>query len=333
MVSVRATAGALLLTAASGDVLYLRVGRGLEGRLFPATTGTAANRPVRLSWEPGEPGVAARAVLGDAPVIGRVGVDGVTLAADEPAASTVLATPLRSGGRVTGVLVLYDRGDGQPFDDRDLQIVDSFTSQAVTAVDNVLLHQEAQRLSITDGLTGLWNYRYAIIALTREVERATRFQRPLTVLMLDLDRFKRVNDRFGHQRGDAVLLEVANRVRTVVREVDILARYGGEELILVAPETDLGGAETLATKVRDAIRSTPFGAAGEVPLQMTTSIGIAVYPLHGDSARDLLRAADSALYAAKAAGRDCWRVAPPPRRGPAVAGRLPEPDAPVPSTR
>jgi diguanylate cyclase (GGDEF)-like protein len=239
---------------------------------------------------------------------GAVGPE-LAVAADEPRGKHVLALPLRSGGRVTGVLALYDRSDGQAFDERDVQIVDSFVGQAVTAVDNVLLHQEAQRLSITDGLTGLWNYRYVVLALAREVERATRFDRPLAVLMLDLDRFKRVNDRFGHQRGDAVLLEVANRVRTVVREVDILARYGGEELILVLPETDLAGAEFLAGRVRDAIRSKPVGGPGEEPLTMTASVGVAVYPQHGGSAREILRAADGALYAAKAAGRDCWRVA------------------------
>jgi two-component system cell cycle response regulator len=335
MVSVRATAGALMLTAASGDVLYLRIGRGLDGRLPSLEPGsTEANRPVRLGWTEGAPGVAARVAVADTAVHGRVGEDGLVTAADEPTAATVLATPLRSGGRVTGVLTLYDRADGQPFDERDLQIVDSFTSQAVTAVDNVLLHQEAQRLSITDGLTGLWNYRYAIIALAREVERATRFHRPLAVLMLDLDRFKRVNDRYGHQRGDAVLLEVADRVRTVVREVDILARYGGEELILVAPETDVAGAETLAAKVREAIRSTPVGQPGEEPVTMTTSVGIAVYPHHGDSARGLLRAADSALYAAKAAGRDCWRIAASPSAAAAqTSGVLPSVDPAVPSAR
>ncbi|HEY5335217.1 MAG TPA: diguanylate cyclase, partial [Mycobacteriales bacterium] len=310
MVSVRATAGALLLTSASGQTLYLRVGRGLDGRLRVVPAGSAeTNRPVRLFWQRGMPGVAARVAITGEALRGEVGAEALVLAPDEPQGKTVLALPLRSGGRVTGVLALYDRADGQPFDDRDVRIVDSFVAQAVVAVDNVLLHQEAQRLSITDGLTGLWNYRYAILALAREVERAARFGRPLAVLMLDLDRFKRVNDRYGHQRGDAVLIEVANRVRSVVREVDILARYGGEELILVLPETDRAGAVFLAGRIRDALRSKPMGEPGEEELVMTTSVGVAVFPQHGESARVLLRAADSALYAAKAAGRDRCRIA------------------------
>ncbi len=304
MVAVRATGGALLLTAASGELLYLRAARGLDGRL-PDDGRAELNRPVSTAGD----GVVARVARTGEPVFGTVGADGVITAADEPTARTVLATALRSGGRVTGVLALYDRGDGQPYDERDVRIVESFTGQAVAAVDNVLLHQEAQRLSITDGLTGLWNYRYAIVALAREVERASRFDRPLAVLMLDLDRFKRVNDRYGHQRGDAVLIEVAERVRTVVREVDILARYGGEELILIAPETDAAGAETLASKVRDVVRAHPVGGPDEEPVLMTTSVGVAVQPLHGDTARTLLRAADAALYEAKAAGRDRWQLA------------------------
>ncbi|MGH3745646.1 MAG: diguanylate cyclase, partial [Mycobacteriales bacterium] len=284
MVSVRATAGALLLTSASGQTLYLRVGRGLDGRLRAAPAGSGqAGRPVRLFWQRGMPGVAARVAITGEALRGTIAPNALVLAPDEPQGTTVLALPLRSGGRVTGVLSLYDRADGLPFDDRDVRIVDSFVAQAVTAVDNVLLHQEAQRLSITDGLTGLWNYRYAILALAREVERAARFSRPLAVLMLDLDRFKRVNDRYGHQRGDAVLVEVAGRVRSVVREVDILARYGGEELILVLPESALDGAVVLADRIRDAIRNRPMGAPGEEELLMTTSIGVAVFPQHGES--------------------------------------------------
>jgi two-component system cell cycle response regulator len=326
MVAVRATGGALLLTAASGELVYLRAARGLDGRL-PDDGRAELNRPVSTAGD----GVVARVARTGEPVFGTVGADGVVTAADEPSARTILATPLRSGGKVTGVLALYDRGDGQPYDERDVRIVESFTGQAVAAVDNVLLHQEAQRLSITDGLTGLWNYRYAIVALAREVERASRFDRPLAVLMLDLDRFKRVNDRYGHQRGDAVLIEVAERVRTVVREVDILARYGGEELILIAPETDVAGAETLATKVRDVVRAHPVGAPGEEPVLMTTSVGVAVQPLHGDTARTLLRAADAALYEAKAAGRDRWQLAS--TAGPRAATEPAADDAAAPEPR
>ena len=109
------------------------------------------------------------------------------------------------------------------------------------AVDNVRVHEEAQRLSLTDPLTGLWNYRYLRESLRREVERASRFGRMLGVLALDLDQFKEVNDTYGHAAGDAVLAEFARRVRGEIREVDLAFRQGGEEFVVLLPETDARG--------------------------------------------------------------------------------------------
>jgi two-component system cell cycle response regulator len=326
MTSAQAQAGALLLTSAAQDMLYLAAGHGLEGRI----DGDIEDWRVDATWIPEEdpaqlppPGVLARVASTGEIVHGVVGgPHGVQLTADEPRGRSILALPLRSAGRITGVLCLYDRSDGQPFEDRDIEVVRQFVSQATVAIDNVLMHREAQRLSVTDGLTGLWNYRYASLALEREVERAQRFGHPLSLIMLDLDRFKLVNDVHGHQRGDAVLVEVAARVRSVIREVDILARYGGEEMLLILPETDLAGAQLLAERVLDTVRSRPIGGPGEEPVFMTTSLGISVMPGHGTSPRTLLHAADSALYAAKSAGRDTARVADG-QRGP--SGKLRNP--------
>ena len=148
------------------------------------------------------------------------------------------------------------------------------------------LHQEAQRLSTTDGLTGLWNFRYLSMSLAREIERSTRFQRPLAVLMLDLDHFKLVNDQHGHARGDTVLRELAHRVQEQIREVDTFARYGGEEFVVVLPETTVEGAAQLAERICDAVRREPFRPEGEEPLDITVSIGGAAFPEHGASAGD-----------------------------------------------
>jgi diguanylate cyclase (GGDEF)-like protein len=137
-----------------------------------------------------------------------------------------------------------------------------------------MLHKEAERLSITDALTGVWNFRYLSMSLAREIERASRFNRPLAVLMLDLDRFKLVNDTHGHARGDAVLRELAARITEQVREVDTLARYGGEEFVLVLPETTVEGATMLADRICVAVRREPFGEdRREEPLTITVSIG------------------------------------------------------------
>lgn len=171
-------------------------------------------------------------------------------------------------------------------------------------------HQEAQRLSITDPLTGLGNYRYLRECLRREVERASRFGRELGVLALDLDRFKDVNDGYGHRAGDAVLAEFAQRVRRVVREVDLVFRRGGEEFVILLPETDAAGCVTAANRLGTAVRGGAFAVDAAVGVRITVSIGIAVFPGHAGTGPEVLDVADAALYAAKAAGRDTFVLAP-----------------------
>ncbi|MGN6330150.1 MAG: diguanylate cyclase [Motilibacteraceae bacterium] len=226
-----------------------------------------------------------------------------------------LAVALRRGPRVVGLLEL-EAAPGRTLDRSAADALGALAGQASVAVDNVLLHREAQRLSTTDPLTGLWNFRYLSMSLAREIERATRFRRPLSVLMLDLDHFKAVNDTHGHPRGDAVLRELAARLTEQIREVDVLARYGGEEFVLVLPETTLEGAAVLADRICTAVRREPFGEEGEVPLRLTVSVGVAGFPDHAASAATLVRVADDALYVAKEAGRDRFHVAG------TVAGRV-----------
>lgn len=304
MATVGAEGGAILLSSAGRNDLALRVGRGLEGR---STTSSA-----RIRVGDGVTGMVA--ATGE-PVMGRVGTGtkALHLSPDEPRAESLIAVPLKSSGQVIGVLDLYDRVDGADFDDGDLATIRTFAAQATVAIDNVLLHQEAQRLSITDGLTGLWNFRYFQMQFGKEIERATRFGRPLGLLMVDIDRFKDVNDTYGHQRGDTVLVELAQRVKAEIREVDTVARYGGEELVLILPETDLEGAIHVAQRICDAVRHRPFGDSvtpDEPPLPITVSVGVAVFPQHGSTPAGVLRAADDALYVAKRSGRDQWSAAP-----------------------
>ncbi len=268
-------------------------------------------------------------------------VAGVELAPHEPRCRTYIAVPFlgssrdrrelgdlpldeasgREPGPLRGVLALYDRLGQDDFDDADLGTLRTFAGQAAIAVDNVLLHQETARLSLTDPLTDLWNYRYLRVSLRREVERATRFDRRLSVLAMDLDRFKEVNDTYGHSSGDAVLVAFAQRIQAEVREVDLACRQGGEEFVVLLPETDEAGAIRLAERICASVRgmSVPAPVVAEptdgedaptsVDIGVTVSIGVAVFPDHGRAGQDVLDAADDALYDAKASGRDTWRVA------------------------
>jgi diguanylate cyclase (GGDEF)-like protein len=193
----------------------------------------------------------------------------------------------------------------EPFDREDAETLSSFAGQASVAIENVLLHQETRQLSITDGLTGVWNRRYLEMTLRKEIERAQRFGRPLSVLMLDIDRFKRVNDKHGHQRGDEVLIEVTRRILGEIRSnIDVVGRYGGEEFVILLPETPSGGARVVAEKIRNSMRGTPFISSSGEPVSVTVSMGISTYPEDGASSEELLGRADSAMYRAKAEGRD-----------------------------
>ena len=258
---------------------------------------------------------------------GRVGEPGMpTLSPREPGCARFIAVPvvsLSSRGEGTdatggpsgllGVLAVYDRPGDDEFDDTDLMTLRTFAGQAAVAVGNVLSHREAQRLSLTDPLTGLWNYRFLRVSLAREVERAGRFHRRVAVIVIDLDKFKEVNDTYGHLAGDTVLTEVARRINGQIRDVDLAFRYGGEEFVVLLPEADAAGAERVAQRLWQAVRREPVvieSSAGQPvrSIEVTVSLGVAVFPDHGDDGPHVLAAADEALYSAKAGGRDTWRV-------------------------
>ena len=297
MASTRASGGMLLLLNAGRDQLVLSVSRGLEV-------------PLDLTVAVGE-GISGHVAQTGEPVRGHADRDTAALvpAVGEPPDTSYIAVPLMSSGAVVGVLDLFGSAATGGFDERDLATIRTFASQAAVAVDNVLLHEEAQRLSITDGLTGLWNYRSFTMTISKEIERSSRFGRPLALLLLDLDHFKAVNDTFGHPRGDAVLIELAGRIRGQVREVDTVARYGGEEFVVILPETDEAGAVQAAERIREVVGACRFDGPGEQGIEVTVSLGVAVFPQHGGTPTALLGQADEALYDAKRAGRDTWRVA------------------------
>jgi two-component system cell cycle response regulator len=211
-----------------------------------------------------------------------------------------LAVPVRVRNRLYGVLGLVSH---RSFSSADVADVTHLAEQAAAAIERIRANEEARRLSLTDGLTGLWNRRQFELRAAQELERATRFGERFAVVLIDLDGFKAVNDTHGHLIGDAVLVEAAQRFVTHTREVDTVARYGGEEFVFLLPQTDLDGARKVADKVRGEIAVAPIDTENG-PLTITLSAGVASHPRHGTSVDSLLRAADRALYAAKAAGKN-----------------------------
>jgi diguanylate cyclase (GGDEF)-like protein len=298
MTSVGAQAGLVLLGDENGG-LTVHAEHGLRVRGLTVPDAVLAGEG--LLGAVAASGLSVRGELGSSEVL--------TPASNEPQFGHVVAVPLRRPPHVFGVIALFAPTSVDGFDTAAESALQSLAGPASIAVENVLLHDEATRASTIDPLTGLWNLRYLMTSLNREVERANRFDRSLSVLMLDLDRFKNVNDTYGHQAGDAVLREFAKRVQGEIREVDTLARYGGEEFVVVLPETTASGAQNLAERICSAIRSVPFSSDdGRAALTVTVSIGGAVYPENGAASRELLQEADRALYRAKNSGRDRWMM-------------------------
>lgn len=286
--TLRAERGLLMWMNTSRDSLITNVNRGFEELdefIVPLGEGVAG-------------AVAASSEAIRLPEDGAM----IRLFAKEPTFRTCLAVPIFSEQRVIAVLSLYDKEDGQNFTEADMGTLLSLADQAGVAVENVLLHQETKRQAIMDPVTGVWNYRYFQLRYAQELERSARFHRPFTLCLIDIDDFKNVNDTYGHQRGDSVLIELARRVNAAIRDIDSLARYGGEEFVLILPETDVEGGRRTAEKIRAAIADAPFD--GDPPANVTISVGIATYPVHGKDKDELYNNADIAMYAAKRAGKN-----------------------------
>lgn len=212
-----------------------------------------------------------------------------------------MAVPLIAEGKVLGVFNVESTRLAA-FGPRDLHLLGTLASYAVVAIQNARLYEQAQRLAITDGLTELYNHRYFYEALERLLERARRDAQPLAIIMAEIDRFKHHNDTYGHKSGDEVLRTIAGLLRRGSRPSDVVARYGGDEFMVVLPGASGSAAYETAERLRRTVETYPLLGNGDVITSVTMSLGVAAFPQDGTTAGALVEAVDRAQYLAKRSG-------------------------------
>ena len=229
------------------------------------------------------------------------------LRVQSPAIGTVLAFPLSCRGRRVGAILGIDRAASarEPrLSAPMLRAVRLLLEPASVALDNALQFKRAEALSVTDDLTHLYNSRYLNLVLRRETKRASRSGRPLSLLFIDLDGFKAINDTHGHLFGSRALVEAAAVIRRSARETDVVSRFGGDEFALVLPDTGSEGAFAVGERIRERIAAHVFLAEDALNVHLTASVGVATLPDVAASAEELVQAADKAMYAVKESGKN-----------------------------
>ena len=216
-----------------------------------------------------------------------------------PESRAVLCIPITYGDTLMGVLNVESREE-DAFSPQDVMVMNTLADLLATALHNSFVFQKLQQQSITDGLTGIKTRRFFWEALSSEWKRASRSGRPFSIVLIDLDKFKEVNDTLGHLEGDLVLSQVGRLLEQKCRQSNVVARYGGDEFIILMPETGVDQAQILAERLRLWLATDPMLSEHHI----TGSFGVASFPVHGFSAEDIIRVADAGMYVAKHAGGD-----------------------------
>lgn len=285
-------ASALLLTGPGGNLIYR--GRNISGHSnfhLKAADGDR-NELIKRVAQQSEPVTVVD-------VTGRKDYQPM-----RPSTKAVLLVPMIAHGKIIGVLLAESPKQGF-FTNKDEKMVSVVARSAAMAIDNAMLHRKMEELTITDELTGIYNYRYFTQKLKEEQRRAERYSSPLSLIMLDVDWFKKFNDTYGHEVGNIVLKGITGVIKKCIRDVDILARYGGEEFVVLLPQTPKVEVSRIGERIRQQIEEASFGGGNDLPeLKVTVSIGVTSFPENAKPYDELLSTADKALYKAKDAGKN-----------------------------
>ncbi|MEP6636956.1 MAG: diguanylate cyclase, partial [Acidobacteriota bacterium] len=281
----------------------------------PASTASDDWRQALIAQEEAPPGSESNAA--------KLAGAGMGTSKKKEGGNHIVAVPLICGDRLLGVLEGVRAGtEGHSFKKSEVALLEALSFPVASALANAVRIAEAERLSQTDDLTKLHNARYLRQFLLNEIRRARRYGSSVAALFLDLDNFKTVNDQHGHLVGSHVLMEVAAVILLSVRDTDAVARYGGDEFVIVLPDTGKDLAGIVAERIREKIGKYEFTGGRRLQLSLTASFGVATFPYHASSPQQLISCADTAMYEAKAANKNCVRFAATPANTPEVAGAL-----------
>lgn len=286
--------GSLMLYDLETDQLNIRVLAGMEDTAFQEKVNN--NEIQCRSFKPGE-GIAGRVYMTAKPiVVNNIKEDDVFIDSENSYVRSIACIPMIVYNEVIGVINVTNKRHEKEFTDEDVEMLKAVADQAAVAINKAQLWD----MAVTDSLTGLYVRRYFMVKLHEEFHRAERYKNMLSIVMADLDRFKNINDTYGHDAGDRVLKAIGKFLQQNIRDVDVVARYGGEEFVVMIPEAAKDAARSLSERLRKNLSEMKIE---DLP-PITISLGIATYPYDGTDPEDLIKKADAAMYAAKRAGRN-----------------------------
>lgn len=222
---------------------------------------------------------------------------------------SIVCVPLANRGRCHGVIELINKVEDGTFGDEDLMLLTTLADYTAIAIENAKFFNKVQELTVTDDLTKLYNARFMQNRLDYEIERAKRSETDLSIIFIDLDYFKDINDKYGHLNGSKLLVEVAAILTSMTRSVDMACRYGGDEFLILMPDTGKQSAVIVAEKLCKALRETVMLKEEGLNVGITGSFGVASFPVDAASKDEIVRKADKAMYAVKAQGRNAVTAA------------------------